>query len=412
MHHSVQPDGRRFIKCIALGLALAGAGSLQAQQDVEFAGGYPLAPTGLAGKALPEGPFHYATAEGMDITVRVMARLVYPSSMVFLPGDRLLIGTREGRLRLMEDGRLLADDIAGGPEGVFAGESGEPGATHAYMDLALHPDFEDNGYIYLSYSKPAGDDGLTLAVGRGHWDGSELQDFEDIWTVPDTRGPGRMIFGPEGKLYLSVSGEGPQDPTTVGGKTLRLNDDGSIPRDNPFVGDEDGHDAVYTLGHRNGLGLTVHPGSGKIWQAENGPNGGDEINVLEPGANYGWPIVSLGRQYHGPWQSERPTHEGFEPPVAYWMPAIAVSGMDFYTGDALHEWTGDLFVGALRTGEIPGTGHIERILFNEDMEELRRETLLTDLRQRVRDIRQGPDGFIYVATDERDGAILRIEPAE
>jgi glucose/arabinose dehydrogenase len=156
----------------------------------------------------------------------------------------------------------------------------------------------------------------------------------------------------------------------------------------------------------------MHPGTGEIWQNENGPNGGDEINILRPGRNYGWPLVSYGRTYQGPWQSERPRHEIFEPPVVYWMPAIAVSGMAFYTGDRLPKWKGDVFVGALRTGEIPGTGHLERILFNENMEELRRETLLTDLRQRIRDVRQGPDGLLYVLTDEKPGAVLRIEPAE
>jgi glucose/arabinose dehydrogenase len=148
-----------------------------------------------------------------------------------------------------------------------------------------------------------------------------------------------------------------------------------------------------------------------MWANENGPNGGDEINILKPGANYGWPIVSYGRQYSGPWQADRSGHPIFEPPVVYWMPSIAVSGMMFYTGDRFPKWKGDVFVGALREGEIPGTGHIQRILFNEKMEELRRESLLRPLRQRIRDVRQGPDGLIYLATDEKEGAILRIEPA-
>jgi len=157
----------------------------------------------------------------------------------------------------------------------------------------------------------------------------------------------------------------------------------------------------------------VHPGTGAIWQHEMGPNGGDEINVLRPGANYGWPIVSLGRTYQGPWQSgQGPAHQNFSPPIVYWMPAISPSGMEFYTGSALPKWTGDVFVGGLRYGEIPGTGQLTRILFNEDMEELRREVLLTELRQRIRDVRQGPDGLLYVLTDERNGAVLRIEPAE
>jgi len=148
-----------------------------------------------------------------------------------------------------------------------------------------------------------------------------------------------------------------------------------------------------------------------MWQNENGPNGGDEINILKPGRNYGWPIVSLGRDYPGPLHNGAFGHAGFEAPVVYWMPAIGVSGMAFYTGDKLPKWKGDVFVGALRTGEIPGTGHLERILFNQEMQELRRESLLTELRQRIRDVRQGPDGFLYVLTDEKDGAVLRIEPA-
>ena len=171
-----------------------------------------------------------------------------------------------------------------------------------------------------------------------------------------------------------------------------------------------GDGPVYSDG---ALGLAAHPATGEIWEVENGPNGGDELNILKPGANYGWPLVSLGRTYPGPWQAGNgPTHEGFEPPVVYWTPAIAVSGLAFYTGDALAKWTGDVFVGGLRYGEIPGTGQLQRILLNQDFEELRREVLLDDLRQRVRDVRQGPDGLLYAVTDEDEGAILRIEPAQ
>ena len=169
---------------------------------------------------------------------------------------------------------------------------------------------------------------------------------------------------------------------------------------------------VYTLGHRSTLGLAFRPGTNELWQTENGPNGGDELNLLKAGANYGWPLVSLGRTYPGPWQSKGFSREGFEDPVVYWTPSIAISGLAFYTGDKLPKWKGDVFVGALRTGEIPGTGHLERILFNENMEELRRESLLVDLRQRIRDVRMGPDELLYLLTDEEKGAILRIEPAD
>jgi glucose/arabinose dehydrogenase len=214
-------------------------------------------------------------------------------------------------------------------------------------------------------------------------------------------------------LYFSTTGNDPQSLGSLGGKVLRLKDDGSVPADNPFAKQAGARPEVFTWGHRNTLGLAVHPGTGAIWQTENGPNGGDEINVLKAGANYGWPLVSLGRAYPGPWQGKNgPSHQGYESPVVYWTPAIAVSGLLFYTGDALPKWKGDVFVASMRTGEIPGTGHIERILFNEQMEELRREALLTDLHQRMRAVIQGPDGFIYVLTDEADGAILRIEPVK
>ena len=225
-------------------------------------------------------------------------------------------------------------------------------------------------------------------------------------------GASRIAFGKDGTLFVTTGGNDPQDIKTVGGKVIRINDDGSIPSDNPFVKTPDARPEVYSLGHRGALGLTIHPATGAVWQNENGPNGGDEVNIIEPGLNYGWPIVSLGRQYTGPWQSEGPNHTGYQPPIVYWMPAIAVSGMTFYTGDAFPKWQGDLFVGGLRMGEVPGTGHLERILFNENYEELRRESLLVDLHQRIRDVRQGPDGYLYVATEERDGAVMRIMPAE
>jgi len=279
------------------------------------------------------------------------------------------------------------------------------------MDVVLHPRFADNNFIYLTYTKPLDDKRRVIALARGRWDGKVLVDMRDIY-VTDIGGASRLAFGRDGMLYMSTTGNDPQDGNTLGGKVLRLKDDGSIPSDNPFVSRAGYKPEVFTLGHRGTLGLAVHPGTGAMWQNENGPNGGDEINILKPGANYGWPIVSYGRTYQGPWQSERPKHDDFEPPVVYWTPAIAPSGLTFYTGDRFPKWKGDVFVGSLRTGEIPGTGHLERILFNEKMEELRRESLLVELRQRIRDVRQGPDGLLYVLTDEKQGALLRIEPVQ
>jgi glucose/arabinose dehydrogenase len=218
-------------------------------------------------------------------------------------------------------------------------------------------------------------------------------------------------------MWIATAGftlEEAQDANALGGKVLRLKDDGSVPTDNPFVGKAGTRPEIYTMGHRSILGFAQHPLTHEMWITEMGPNGGDELNVLKPGRNYGWPVVSLGRSYPGPWQAKvnEPTHAGFEPPVVYWTPSISVTGIAFYTGDKLAKWKGDIFVGGVRTGEIPGTGRLDRVLLNEKNEELRRETLLADLHQRIRDVRQGPDGLIYIATDEPKGAILRIEPVK
>jgi glucose/arabinose dehydrogenase len=395
--------------------AVAGSAAASSQQAVPFNFGIPVAPEGLANQPLGEGPWEYPTGENMDIRVEVVADgIEVPWALAFLPNGDMLVTTRGGELRRIRNDRLDAQPVAGGPASYSAGTSGLPGAVHGYMDIALHPDFEDNDYIYLTYTKPLPDDRTTLGLGRGRWNGLALTDFEDLYVgEPGEGGPSRIAFGHDGTLYFTASGGDAQALDNIGGKVLRINDDGSIPADNPFVNRAGAKPEIFTLGHRNSLGLAVHPTTGQVWQNENGPNGGDEINVLIPGGNYGWPIVSLGRTYQGPWQSphQRPTHDNFEPPIVFWMPAIAPSGMAFYTGDALLAWNGDIFVGGLRYGEIPGTGQLQRILVNERFEELRREVLLSDLRQRMRDVRQGPDGLLYVLTDEQNGAVLRIAPA-
>jgi len=386
-----------------------------AQQDVPFEGRFPLAPLGIADQALPDGPFEFKTGEDMDIRVVVITKAIeFPWSLAFLPDGDMLVTTRAGAIRVIRGGVLDPQPVAGGPDSVWKGISGLPAAVHGYQDIVLHPEFDQNRFIYLTYTKPVGDERTALGLGRGRWDGEALTGFTDIYVGHDgSAGPARIAFGHDGLLYFTTSAGDAQDLSDIGGKVLRINADGSIPQDNPFVGTEGARPEIYTLGHRNSLGLAVHPTTGELWQNENGPNGGDEINILKPGANYGWPLVSLGRTYPGPWQTGKgPTHEGFEPPIVYWMPAIALSGMAFYTGDALPKWKGDVFVGGLRYGEIPGTGQLQRILFNQDMEELRREVLLAELRQRIRDVRQGPDGLLYVITDEQAGAVLRIEPAD
>jgi glucose/arabinose dehydrogenase len=388
------------------------------QQKVEMMPGplgIPVAPRGLWGKKLPEKPVEYDTAEGQRIRVVAITKaLSFPWTIAFLPDGNMLVTERAGRLRIIRNGVLDPEPIAGVPAARNLGISGEPGAVHGFMDVILHPQFAQNRYVYICYTKPIDDKRQTTAIARGKWDGSALTEARDIFVGSEGIGTARIAFGRDGALYMTTSaaaGNSAQDPNSQSGKVLRLKDDGTVPPDNPFAGKAGHLPEVYTLGHRSSLGLAVNPRTGDMWLNENGPNGGDEINVLKPGLNYGWPIVSYGRSYPGPWQTERPGHAGFEPPIVYWVPSIAVSGMAFYTGDRLPKWKGDVFVGSLRTGEIPGTGHLERILFNEKWEELRRESLLADLRQRIRDVKQGPDGLLYVVTDMEEGAILRIEPA-
>lgn len=409
---------RRLVSAALLLCAACVTGPAWAQQNVAFANGVPVAPTGLADQPLGKGPFLYTTAEHQDILVRVLARdIEYPYAVAWLPNGDMLVTQRTGKLRVMRNGRLDPKPIEGGPPSVWGGKSGSLGAVHGYMNVVVHPHFADNHLVYLSYTKPLDGKRTGVAVARARLEGDRLVDLKDVFFADNLHGALAFTLTPDGMLWIATAGftgEDPQDPNSLGGKVLRLKDDGSIPADNPFVG-KAGHRAeIYTLGHRSVLGLAQHPVTHDVWISEMGPNGGDEINILKPGRNYGWPIVSLGRTYPGPWQAKtnEPTHAGYEPPIIYWMPSISVTGLTFYTGDALPKWKGDLFVGGVRYGEIPGTGRLDRVLLNDKMEELRRESLLVDLHQRIRDVKQGPDGLLYVVTDEPKGAILRIEPAK
>jgi len=382
-----------------------------AQQSVPFEGGSPVAPAGFEPQPIPAEPIEFDTAEVMRIRVVPVARgLVNPWSLAFLPDGSLLVTEREGRLRIIRNGVLDPKPVPGTPAVRPQGRSG-------LMDVVLHPQFAANQLVYFSYLKPAGTERQSvLTVARGRFDGSAITGLSDIFSAgTGVSGPSRLAWGRDGKLYMTTpsggNGSSSQDPNTYSGKVLRLNDDGTVPPDNPFVGRAGHKPEVYTFGHRNSLGLGAHPVSGQMWQTEMGPNGGDEINILKPGANYGWPLVSLGRSYPGPWQSQTFSKEGFEPPVVYWMPSVSLSGMAFYTGNKLPKWKGDVFVGGQRTGEIPGTGRLERILVNDKLEELRRESLLVPLQMRIRDVRQGPDELLYVLVDHENGGVLRIEPS-
>lgn len=361
-------------------------------------------------RPLPDAPFVIDSAEAGRIRVSVMKGLSHPWSLAFLPDGSILVTERPGRLRIVRKGVLDPQPISGAPAVYTQGLGG-------LMDIALHPRFAETRWVYLSYTK-AVQGAHTSALMRGRLDGMALVDVQELF-VADAVGKGPaagngMTFGRDGHLYMAVGGandEIAQNPNSHFGKILRFRDDGTVPADNPFVGREGYKPEIYSLGHRNMLGLTVHPTTGEVWQNENGPLGGDEVNILKPGANYGWPIVSYGRQYSGARVSARTSQEGFEDPVLVWTPSIAISGMTFYTGDRFPAWKNNLFVGGLQWGRIPGTGQMHRVVFNEKWEEIRREAFFVDLRQRIRNVRQGPDGRLYVITDEDDGALLTLEPA-
>jgi glucose/arabinose dehydrogenase len=382
---------------------------------------------------LGDGPWTYTTSErATRIRISVVTKaLSHPWSMAWLPNGDMLITERAGQLRILRNGVLDPTLIAGVPRV-------QAGGTSGLLDIALHPKFATNGLVYLAYntSKPApaaaapaaapagrGRGGAAMvystALARGRFDGKALVDVKEIFVaepfVPLSGGDAsRIVFAPDGTLFMSSSHhrdeKGPQDPMNDVGKILRLNDDGTIPKDNPFVGKEGYRPEIYSIGHRTVLGLTFHPTTGALWETENGPQGGDEVNIIQPGKNYGWPLVTYGHDYDGTALNERPIPPGMVLPTLFWVPSITASGLAFYTGDKFPAWQGNLFVGSMTVGRIGGTGHLQRIVFNERGEQ-RRESLLADLRQRIRDVRQGPDGLLYLLTDENAGALLKIEPA-
>ena len=366
---------------------------------------------------LPAGPVRFESAEERHLRLVVVTNdLEQPWSIVFLPGGSLLVTERAGRIRLIRNGKLTKEPLAGVPQVQTGGE----GNLQGLMDIALHPRFSENGWVYLAYHKPApGGEGATT-LARGTWDGTALVDVRDIFESGATgTEASRIVFGRDGMIYMSISGPGSgpdvgraQNTDDYAGKVVRLHEDGSIPRDNPFVARAGYKPAIYTLGHRNGHGLAVNPETGEIWETEQGPSGGDEINILHGGQNYGWPLVSYGRDYFGHKISSQPTRAGMEDPQIVWLPSIGLTGMTFYMGDRFPNWKRNVFVAGLREGGIPRTGQLQRIVFNEKWEELRREPMLQDLKQRIRDVRAGPDGSLYVLTAEDHGALLRIEPTD
>jgi glucose/arabinose dehydrogenase len=367
-----------------------------------------------ASPPMPPLPQTLFSAELPIRVVPVATGLSHPWGLAFLPGGDMLVTERAGRLRIVRNGQLAAEPVPGTPAVVARVLGG-------LLDVVLHPRFAENQLVYLSYSKGRDADALsTTAVARARFDGRALRELEDVfvastWSASNTNYGGRMAFDAAGLLYLTVGErqepERAQDTSDHGGSVVRLRDDGTVPPDNPFVGREGYLPEIYSIGHRSPQGLAVHPVTGEVWENEHGPLGGDELNILKPGANYGWPLVTFGTDYDGTLVSEDTERPGLEPPYVYWVPSIAVSGLAFYTGDRFPAWRGNVFVGALFEGRIRGTGHLQRIVVNENGRPINREPLLLELRQRIRDVRQGPDGLLYVLTDEDDGALLRLEPA-
>ena len=359
---------------------------------------------------------------GPKFRVVPMKGLQYPYALVFLPGGDMLVTERAGRLRLVHHNELDPQPIAGMPAVLNRNLKG-------LNDIALHPRFGENHWIYFTYFKPvAGStEAATAVLARARFEGGhELADVRDLFATDTAiNGPSaiRFVFGRDGKIYLAIGVPIParagtavatttdaQNPNSYFGKILRLNDDGTAPDDNPFTGKPGYKPELYALGIRNAMSMVLHPDTGDIWETENGPQGGDELNIIRPGHNYGWPVVSLGRSYSGvvtgdtgP-ELEQAFAPNIDPPVLFWAPSIAVSGMTFYTGDKFPQWKGNIFIGGL-----VGT-QLQMVVMNQRGLPTRRQALLLELKQRIREVRQGPDGLLYLLTDEGSGALLRIEP--
>jgi aldose sugar dehydrogenase len=380
--------------------------------------------------------------QGGKIRVVTLATgLVHPWAIAFADANTLLVTERSGALRIIRNGVLAPKPVwtspaSSAPPPASAQQGGQQGSDRLHF-VAVHPDFAQNHLVYVSYPK-TGEKGSTLAIARGFLKGDTLGDIQEIFVADawESGGnlAGRIYFGKDKSLFVTIGDrdriccnaqqlrpDGSDDNSlrmkaqTLDnhiGKTLRLRDDGTVPPDNPFVGKPGAKPEIYTYGHRNGYGLAVHPETGEMWQAEIGPMGGDEVNILQPGHNYGWPLVSMGRNYTGTLASDQPfARPGMDNARMFWVPSISPSSIMFYTGDKFPRWKNNLFVGALTTRQLI------RVAFGQPNQAERREGLLQPLNIRVRDVQQSPDGYIYVATEgasggsASDGMVLKIEPA-
>jgi glucose/arabinose dehydrogenase len=347
----------------------------------------------------------YRSEEQTFRVVKLVEGLDHPWSIAFLPDARMLVTERPGRLRIVSNGKLEPQPVAGLPEIAAGGQGG-------LFDVAPHPDFAKNGLVYIAYAG-RGDGGVGTELARGKLAGTRLENIQVLFKAePKARSGvhfgGRIVFDRAGYVYLTLGERGDKDraqrPDGHLGSVIRLHDDGRVPADNPFAGKSGWKPEKFDLGHRNMQGAALHPGSGMLWTHEHGPQGGDEINIIRAGVNYGWPVITYGVNYGIGTKIGEGTHkEGMAQPLYYWVPSIAPSGMAFYTGDRFPRWKGDLFVGALKDQML-----VRLKLDGEKV--VREERLLKGVLGRIRDVRAGPDGFIYLATDENPGVVARLEP--
>ncbi len=352
------------------------------------------APAGSAPASAAQG--------GLEVTT-VAQGLEHPWGLAFLPDGRMLVTERPGRLRIVSADGALSAPLAGVPEVAAKGQGG-------LLDVAIDPDFGTDPWVYLSFSEP-GKGGSGTSVARGRLSGESLVDVAVIFRQEPKLESGqhfgsRLVFDREGRLYVTSGDRGdwdnPQRLDRGQGKIFRINRDGSIPADNPFVGRDDAIPAVWSYGHRNVQGAALHPGTGRLWQTEHGARGGDEINIPAAGLNYGWPVITLGVNYSGqPIGSGAKEAPGMEQPIHSWTPSIAPSGLAFYTSDRFPAWKDSLFVGALVFQRIV------RLQLDGDTV-VSEEPLLVDLGERIRDVRAGPDGYLYLLTDDAKGKLLRV----
>ena len=332
-----------------------------------------------------------------------------PWGMTFLPDGRLLVTEKAGNLRIVNQQGEVSAPLNNMLPVKHAGQGG-------LLDVTLDPDFNDNQLIYFSYAKDAGNDQAKTAVGKARLNGDSLEDATTIWEQKDAVNGGyhfgsRLVFDRSGHLFVTTGDRHfgkdlVQNMDNHFGKIVRIDTTGQPAKDNPFIDQPGVLPDIYSSGHRNAQGAFLHPQTGELWANEHGPRGGDEINRVQPGKNYGWPTITYGINYNGTPITDKTALPGMEQPVHYWDPSIATSGMLIYTGDAFPEWQGNIFTGALKLM------HLNRIELNDELKVVNEERLLLDQKERIRAIEQGPDGHIYVATDSDNGRILKISPAE